>query len=203
MKQVTEMINGAAETSTQMTTNPYTIMQEIAQACYLEDVVFGSKSSPIRLEISELIERTQRATPEELIAFVNDHMATRLFLCGLSITAADIVVFAHIAKSFSALSDFDKIALPHAFRWIDHVQHLPGLFDQVCSAQLFTSFPDESQEGPSKAQLKKLAKIQAAKEAKEKKVAGKEETKGESKGEPKKQDAPKEESKETAGEEVK
>jgi hypothetical protein len=48
------------------------------------------------------------------------------------------------------------------------------------SKGIFTSFPDESQEGPSKAQLKKLAKIQAAKEAKDKKKAGtQEETKGE------------------------
>jgi len=32
-------------------------------------------------------------------------------------------------------------------------------------------FPDENAEGPSKAQLKKLAKLQAAKDAKEKKKA--------------------------------
>jgi hypothetical protein len=52
-----------------------------------------------------------------------------MFLCGLSISAADIVVFSHIAKHFSALSDFEKMNLPHAFRWIDHVQHLPGLLE--------------------------------------------------------------------------
>jgi glutathione S-transferase len=52
-----------------------------------------------------------------------------MFLCGLSISAADIVVFSHIAKYFSALSDFEKMNLPHAFRWIDHVQHLPGLLE--------------------------------------------------------------------------
>jgi len=94
---------------------------------------------------------------------------TRMFLSGLNVTVADIVVFAHIAHHFSALPDFEKVQLPHAFRWLDHIQHLPGLFEQVKTKGIFTSFPDESQEGPSKAQLKKLAKIQAAKDAKDKK----------------------------------
>ena len=112
---------------------------------------------------------------------VNTHIGqSRMFLVGLNVTVADIVVFAHIARYFSALSDFEKIQLPHAFRWLDHIQHLPGLHEQILSKNILTSFPDESQEGPSKAQLKKLAKIQAAKEAKDKKKAGaQEETKGE------------------------
>lgn len=38
--------------------------------------------------------------------------------------------------------------------------------------QIFTQFPDELAEGPSKAALKKLAKIQAAKDAKEAKKTG-------------------------------
>lgn len=74
-----------------------------------------------------------------------------MFLNGLSITAADIVVFAHVAKQFSALADHEKLNLPHAFRWIDHIQHLPGMLDQVHSKKIFTSFPDENAEGPSKA----------------------------------------------------
>jgi hypothetical protein len=44
-----------------------------------------------------------------------------MFLCGLSISAADIIVFAHIAQRFSAFSDLEKMNLPHAFRWVDHV----------------------------------------------------------------------------------
>jgi hypothetical protein len=53
-------------------------------------------------------------------------------------------VFAHIAKYFSALQDHEKIALPHVFRWIDHMQHLPGMLEQVKSKGMFTSFPDET-----------------------------------------------------------
>lgn len=93
----------------------------------------------------------------ELTELINTHIGqTRIFLSGFSVTAADIVVFAHMAKHFSALKDHEKLALPHAFRWVDHMQHLPGMLDQVQTKGLFTSFPDESAEGPSKAQLKKL-----------------------------------------------
>ena len=95
-----------------------------------------------------------------------------MFLVSTNITAADVVVFTALAPYFAAeLKDFEKIALANAFRWIDHIQHLPGLLTQVQAKGLFTSFPDESAEPPSKAQLKKLAKLQAAKEAKEKKKA--------------------------------
>ena len=74
-----------------------------------------------------------------------------MFLCGLNITAADIVVFAHIAKTFASLPDFEKLNLPHAFRWLDHIQHLPGMLDLVKEKDLFVPFPNEKAEGPSKA----------------------------------------------------
>jgi len=81
-------------------------MLDIAKACYLEDVIFGKKDSSTRLEISTFIEQAQRLSAEELIDLVNSHIGqSRMFLTGLSITAADIVVFAHIAKHFSAFTD--------------------------------------------------------------------------------------------------
>jgi hypothetical protein len=41
---------------------------------------------------------------------VNNHIGqSRMFLSGLNITVADIVIFAHIAKHFSALPDFEKV----------------------------------------------------------------------------------------------
>ena len=67
--------------------------------------------------------------------------------------------------------DFQKIELAHTFRWLDHIQHLPGLAEQIGGLGLFTSFPDVNAGEPSKAQLKKLAKIQEAKEKKAAKAA--------------------------------
>lgn len=43
--------------------------------------------------------------------------------------------------------------------------------------QIFTSFPDENAEGPSKAQLKKMAKLQELADKKAAKKGGQEETK--------------------------
>jgi hypothetical protein len=54
-----------------------------------------------------------------------------MFMTGLSISAADVVVFARTAKHFSTLTDLEKLQVPNAFRWVDHVQHLPGLLEQV------------------------------------------------------------------------
>lgn len=113
-----------------------------------------------------------------------------MFLTGLSISAADLVVFAHVAKHFSALTDFEKMSVPNVFRWIDHVQHLPGLLEQVQAKQIFTSFPDENQEAPSKAQLKKMAKLQASKDAKLAKTDIKKEDKGDAKPQENKQQKP-------------
>jgi hypothetical protein len=152
MRQTTEVVDGKESTVQQQTSSPYTIMLDIAKACYLEEILFGKVDSAQRLEISSFIEQAERLPAQELIEVVNTHIGqSRMFLCGLNITAADIVVFAHLARQFAGLADHEKIALPHAFRWVDHVQHLPGLLEQVKAKALFTSFPDENAEGPSKA----------------------------------------------------
>ena len=82
--------------------NPFTIMLEIARACYLEDVLFGEADSVTRNEIGQHIESVGRVEPRELAESINSHMAERMFLVGQSITAADIVVFAALAPLFSA-----------------------------------------------------------------------------------------------------
>ena len=85
-----------------------------------------------------------------------------MFLVGEGITAADLVIFSVLAPLFSSeLQSADKFEMPHAFRWIDHIQHLPGMLEQVEAKNLFTTFPDQSADPSqmSKSQLKKLAKI--------------------------------------------
>ncbi len=139
IKTSTEIVEGKEVQVQQQTGSPYTIMQEIASACYLEDVIFGKKDSIQRLEISTLLEQAQRLPAVELTEMVNNHIGqTRMFLSGLNVTVADIVVFAQIASHFSALPDFEKVQLPHAFRWLDHIQHLPGLLEQVRDKGIYT-----------------------------------------------------------------
>ena len=66
----------------------------------------------------------------------------------------------YLADHFKNMPDFSKSEdSPHAFRWIDHIQHLPGMLEQVQSLGLFVTFPKkEDAQEMSKAQLKKLAK---------------------------------------------
>lgn len=44
-----------------------------------------------------------------------------MFLVGLNITAADIIVYMYVAEYFKELLDFQKIELCNAFRWLDHI----------------------------------------------------------------------------------
>ena len=98
-----------------------------------------------------------RLEPEELAKFLNSHLEMRMFLSGHAITAADIIAHAHLAEYFVGLPDYEKIQMPNTFRWIDHVQHLPGFLEEVQARGLFITFPDENAQAPSQSQLKKLA----------------------------------------------
>lgn len=126
----------------------------------------GKKDSKERLEIESFIEMTSRSSVTELVGYLNKHMEMKMFLVGQNITAADVVVHLYIASEFRGYTDAQKKELPHVFRWVDHVQHLPGMLEQVESQGLFVSFPSEKEEKLSKAQLKKLAKEQYKKDQK-------------------------------------
>jgi hypothetical protein len=81
-----------------------------------------------------------------------------MFLVGHAITAADVIAHAHVADYFVGLPAYEQIQLPNAFRWLDHIQHLPGMLEQVTQRGLFVEFPDEHAQAPSKGQLKKSKK---------------------------------------------
>jgi hypothetical protein len=146
-------------------------MLELSRKAYLEDVLFGKQNSKERAEITSFIERACAMSGEELTKEVNEHLKMKMFLVGQNITAADIIVALFSATHIKDLMDHEKREVPHAFRWIDHIQHLPGLGEQMTSLGLFVSFPEEEGE-MSKGQLKKLEKLKALKAAKEAKAAG-------------------------------
>ena len=133
---------------------------------YLLDILFGKKDTKERAEIENFIELASRTSAQELTIHINQHMETRMFLVGMNITAADIVTHLRVAQHFRAMKDSEKKDVPHAFRWVDHVQHLPGMLEIVQSLGAFVSFPSEKEEQLSKAQLKKLAKEQYKKDQK-------------------------------------
>jgi len=86
------------------TVNPFGIMQEIARAVYLEDVLLGKLDSTQRTEILSFVELAIRKSPEELAQLLNAHLELRMFIVGHSITGADIMTLAHIADYFVRIS---------------------------------------------------------------------------------------------------
>ena len=68
----------------------------------------------------------------------------RMFIIGQNITAADIVVHLNVASHMKELNDHQKMDVPNAFRWLDHIQHLPGYSDIASANGLFVSFPNEN-----------------------------------------------------------
>lgn len=96
-------------------------MHELTKSVYLQEVLFGKKDSKDRSEIESMIEATSRMTVEELVDFLNKHLEMRMFLVGQNISVADIVAHLKVASHFRGLLGFQKMELPHAFRWLDHI----------------------------------------------------------------------------------
>jgi len=136
---------------TKTCTNYVSIMHELAKGVYLQDVLLAKKDTKERAEIEGFVEMTSRVTPKQLIEHLNKHLETKMFLVGQNITAADIVAHLYIAKEFQAFIDAQKKEVPHTFRWVDHIQHLPGMLEQVELNNIFVSFPSEKEEKLSKA----------------------------------------------------
>jgi glutathione S-transferase len=113
------------------TSNPMSIMSLISEACYIEDVMVGPADSTMRDEISQLVEMAARLSPTELTDYLNDHMKMRMFVVGKAVSVADICLFSAMVQYWRGLDWEAKMAKANTFRWIDHIQHLPGMWDQV------------------------------------------------------------------------
>jgi glutathione S-transferase len=105
------------------------IMTLISSACYIEDVMIGAVDSTMRDEVSQLVEMSTRLSAAELSDYLNDHMKMRMFAVGKSISVADICLFANMVQYWRGLDWEAKMAKPNTFRWIDHIQHLPGMWE--------------------------------------------------------------------------
>jgi aminoacyl tRNA synthase complex-interacting multifunctional protein 1 len=169
----------------------YAIFRHIAQLTRFEKIFLGRTETDSQQILSyfELIGSLQT---EELATQLNTDLNLRMFLATYNITAADIFAYAHIVHYVQGLQDFEKVEKNNLFRWVDHLQNLPGIDKYAKEHELEVSFPDENARQPSKSELKKLAK---QKYLKEKKEGKKNEKKGGDKAQSQKQDPAKEEAK--------
>ena len=81
-----------------------------------------------------------------------------MFLVGAHISLADFINFIRLQNTLFGWDDVTKVTFPNVFRWADHIQHLPYIWDMVQAAKLVISFPSTDAKPLSKKQLKKLAK---------------------------------------------
>ena len=80
-------------------------MMEVARAAYLDEVLFAKRTSKERFEILSFIELALRMNADDLGVHVNKHLAKRMFLVGLTISAADIICHLVLAESFKEMMD--------------------------------------------------------------------------------------------------
>ncbi|KAF9899542.1 G4 quadruplex nucleic acid binding protein, partial [Lobosporangium transversale] len=79
------------------------------------------KTDSDRKEIKEWIERFEKdLTP--LAKALNEHLETRTYIVGHSITNADLWTFVKIHEQFSAMSRDGQLKRPHLTRWFDLIQ---------------------------------------------------------------------------------
>ena len=111
----------------------------------MELSLLGKKGSEDRKQIVSVLGLLEGREANDLA----QHLETELlmektFIVGEVLTAADLIAFGFVAPLLSKqLSDEDKLAMPNVFRWVDNIQHLPGLLDFVQARDLFTAFPTE------------------------------------------------------------
>lgn len=162
-------------------TSPYAIFKHIAQLTRFESIFLG-RTDLENQQVLSYFELIGSLSVEELGSLLNNDLQLRMFLVTYNITAADIFAYAHLVNFVGEMQDFEKLANNNLFRWIDHIQHLPGIDKYAKSHNLTISFPNESAKQPSKRELKKAAKKQYQAEHKKE---GKKDKKEENKDAPK------------------
>jgi aminoacyl tRNA synthase complex-interacting multifunctional protein 1 len=165
----------------------YAIFRHIAELTRFEKIFLG-KNDLDNHQILSYFELINSLTTEELADLLDNDLKLRMFLVTYNITAADIYAYAHIVHRLQGLQDFEKVEKSNLFRWIDHIQHLPGINKYAKDNGLEVTFPDENSKQPSKRELKKQAKAQYNKD---KKAESKAEGKPAQKDAPKAEDAQK------------
>jgi aminoacyl tRNA synthase complex-interacting multifunctional protein 1 len=140
--------------------SPYAIFRHLAEATRFEKIFLGRDDAQNN-QILSYFELVNQLEASDIAELINNDLTLRMFLVGYNITAADIFTYAHVVEHVQGLKDFEKVQQNNLFRWVDHIQSLPGISKFAEQTHMIVSFPDENAKGPSKRELKKLAKKQA------------------------------------------
>ncbi|KAI8868324.1 nucleic acid-binding protein [Ramicandelaber brevisporus] len=89
--------------------------------------LLGGADAVSNAEVHQWLSGSARTGSADRVLFaqtLNDHIATKTFLVGNALSAADLVVFANMHGYVDALSLQKRQAVPHLVRWFDFVQNL-------------------------------------------------------------------------------
>ncbi|CBZ50139.1 tRNAbinding domain containing protein, related [Neospora caninum Liverpool] len=72
---------------------------------------------------------------------LHSHLATRTFFCGEHLTIADFAVFVSCYAWMASASQKERILYCNLTRWMDYIQHLPGVMNSVDQLPLLNLLP--------------------------------------------------------------
>ncbi|KAF9355020.1 G4 quadruplex nucleic acid binding protein [Mortierella sp. AD094] len=139
------------------------------------------KTESDKKEVKEWIDRFEKDANLPLAKELNDHLETRTYIVGNTISNADIWTFVKLHEQFSAMSRDGQLKRPHLTRWFDLIQeqtsglgHLVPVAIDLETPEVKAAPKEKAAPAPSTADEKK-AKKSSKKEAKaEEKKAKKE-----------------------------
>lgn len=189
----------------------YSIIEQISKLTNFEKKFVGGTEFE-NSQILSYFEIVPQIKDQALAELLNKDLKLRTYLVGHNITAADIFAYAYVVNYTKGLTKEQFLEYGNLFRWVDQIQHFPGINAFVVANNLLidsiadptplpvtskesTNEEDKTEETPklSKKQLKKLAKKEAREQYKAEK-AGKdgkpEEDKQAKQPKPQKQKAP-------------
>jgi len=79
----------------------------------------------------------------EYLDFLNNHLITRTFCNGNAITISDFYAFGYVIQEVLRLTDDKKWKFCNVIRWVDHIQNLVGLKEQLERLKFLVSLPFE------------------------------------------------------------
>lgn len=101
------------------------VCEEIARASTSKDALLGTsaESSAQVLEWLTWVSTELKGLMDDKLYKLNDHLQSRTFLVGRSLTLADLVVFGVVSPAVAAFPAAQIGHFASLLRWYDHIQH--------------------------------------------------------------------------------
>ncbi|XP_026191749.1 aminoacyl tRNA synthase complex-interacting multifunctional protein 1 [Cyclospora cayetanensis] len=115
--------------------NPLTIIQYLCTKSDFREILLGPEKSPadqarINQWLSFFASKGFHVSSDSDLNELNSALQFNTFLCGNTLTAADLLGMASVSETIRKASAKECQALKNVMRWFDHMQNLPGIKEQ-------------------------------------------------------------------------